>query len=170
MQPRGRPYEIWLLPLVGDRQPRLLLNGPFSLACARVSPDGKWMAYMSNESGAGGYESYVETFPPAGNKWRISGATGEYPQWRTDGRELIYIESRHYKIMAAPIGGKGANAGGFEAGVPLALFQGPLGDFTLASFYAVAPGAQRFLVVKSDDELSTRPFTVVLNWQAGLKR
>jgi hypothetical protein len=125
------------------------------------------MAYMSNESGAGGYETYVETFPPTGNKWRISAATGEYPQWRTDGRELIFIESRHYKIMAAPIGG---NAGRLEAGVPLPLFQGPLGDFTLASFYAVSPGAQKFLVVRSDDELSTRPFTVVLNWHGGLKR
>ena len=166
--PPGKPYEIWLLPLVGDRKLRLLLNGPFALACARVSPDGKWMAYMSNESGAGGYETYVETFPPTGSKWRISTATGEYPQWRTDGRELIYIESRHYKIMAASIGGDVGNAGRLQAGVP--LFQGPLGEFTLASFYAVSPGAQKFLVVKSDDELSTRPFTVVLNWHAGVKR
>ena len=167
LEPPGKPFEIWLLPLSGDQRPRLLLNGPFALACARVSRDGKWMAYMSNESGAGGYETYVETFPPTGNKWRISAATGEYPQWRNDGRELLLIESRHYKIMAASIGGE---PGKLLAGTPQNLFQGPLGDFTLASFFAVAPGAQKFQVVRADDELSTRPFTVVLNWQAGLKR
>jgi len=166
VQPPGKPYEIWQVLLEGRRQPELLLNGPLAMACARLSPDGKWMAYMSNESGAGGYETYVQTFPPTGNKWRISAATGEYPQWRADGKELLMIESRHYKILSAPIEG---SSGQLKTGRPVPLFQGPLGDFSLANYFAVAPGAQKFLLVRADDELSTRPFTVVLNWQAGLR-
>jgi eukaryotic-like serine/threonine-protein kinase len=164
VEPAGKKSQIWLLPLARERKASPLVSGPFAAAYARLSRDGKWIAYMSNESGAGGYETYVQKFPLTGDKWRMSVATGEYPEWRADGQELFFIESRTYKLMAVKIATRG---GRLEAGAPAALLQGPIGDLTLANTYAAGLDGRRFLVVNAEHEQSTRPFTVVLNWQEG---
>ena len=125
------------------------------------------MAYTSDETGAP--EVYVQPFPATGAKWQVSTGGGSDPQWRRDGRELFYV-AVDGKLMAAP--GKGA-ASTFEAGTGQPLFQtrrplarGPL----LFTSYAPAADGQRFLVNRLAADVPPLPITVVLNWQAGLKK
>ena len=80
--------DIWLLPLAGDRKPTPLLQTRFTEQHARISPDGRWMAYSSNESGR--QDVYVTRFPEPGGKWPVSTNGGGFPVWRRDGRELFY--------------------------------------------------------------------------------
>ncbi len=170
VRPAGQASEIWLLPLARDRKPVRLWGGPserLGVADGRLTSDGKFFAYMSEESGAGGYETYVQHFPPSGEKVRISKATGEFAQWRRDRRELFYIEERNYKVMAVSLA---SINGRLDLGDPKVLFQGPLSDFALSPPFAVTPDGQRFLLVTADDERSSRPFEVVLNWLAPIKQ
>ena len=145
--------DLWLLPLEGDRKPVPYLQTPFSEAEDRFSPDGRWMAYTSNESGQP--QVYVQAIPPSGAKWQVSTAGGNRPEWRRDGKELFYVATDQ-KLMAAPV-----KAGsGFEAGSPQPLFEPvPVG-------YQPSADGQRFLVsVRAAGEASTpAPITVVVNW------
>ncbi|MBI3472582.1 MAG: PD40 domain-containing protein [Candidatus Solibacter usitatus] len=84
---------------------------PFSESQGQLSPDGRWVAYRSNESGKP--EVYVQPFPPSGGKWQISTAGGHEPRWRRDGKELFYTLGQ--KIRAVPVKTEGAT---FEAGIP----------------------------------------------------
>ena len=170
VRPAGQASEIWLLPVGGDHKPARLWGGPserFGVADGRLTSDGKFFAYMSEESGAGGYETYVQHFPPSGDKLRISKATGEFAQWRRDRGELFFIEERNYKVLAVSLT---SVKGRLESGDPKVLFQGPLSDFSLSPPFAVTPDGQRFLLVSADDERSSRPFEVVLNWLGSIKQ
>jgi len=150
--------DVWVMPLFGDRKPFPFVQTPFAETHPRFSPDGRAIAYSSEESGR--REVYVQSFPSGGGKWQISTNGGSDPRWRGDGREIFYAFQG--KIMAVPLSG-GAS---FEAGVPVALF-----DATRRSHgYAPDASGQRFFILAPVGETAPSPLTVVLDWTAGLKK
>ncbi|MCA1642713.1 MAG: serine/threonine-protein kinase [Acidobacteria bacterium] len=155
--------EVWLLPLSGDRQPKpLLQSAAFDQYQGQFSPDGRFVAYASQESGRA--EVYVQPFPPSGDKWQISSGGGFAPLWSSDGRELFYA-TNDGKLMSAET----KAAGAFENVVPRQLFQ--TGMKLAATYpYAVTADAQRFLVNVPVEATNPAPMTIVLNWTADLKR
>jgi Tol biopolymer transport system component len=154
--------DFWVLPMEGERKPWPWLNTPFAEAWGQFAPNGKWIAYQSNESGR--YEIYVQAFAPgaaaSGDKKQISINGGVDPHWRRDGRELYY-RSLDSKLMAVDVT-LGAEV---KAGAPRELF-------SMAGFSDLEPtgAGQRFLVVASAADKGVSPFTVVLNWMAEVKK
>ncbi len=167
----GREAGLWLLPLTGDdRKPRPYLETE-SGSQARFSPDGRYVAYTSNQSGKN--EVYVRPFPTAsGGKWMVSKGGGNQPHWRRDGKELFYI-SADSKMMAVEMAGA---SGSFQSGIPKALFAAPVwggGTATNTTRYDVTADGKKFLINSVPAETTpgaSSPITVVLNWQAGLKK
>ena len=168
-----RKFKLWVLPLQGDRKPLPLLGTRFDEIDSRFSPDGHWVAYVSNASGR--YEVYVRLFPPdplpqgisnAGVKWLISDNGGTSPMWRPDGKELYYIDLDG-KLMSATISAGSA----FQAGVPKFLFRAPPKGAQKPGMtrWAPSPDGKRFLFLVPEKQ-EAAPLTVVLNWQAGLKK
>lgn len=159
--------DLWVLPTFGDRKPRPLLQTPFNETQGQFSPDGRWVAYLSNESGRG--EVYVVPFPEAGGKWQISTAGGVQPRWRRDGKELFYLAGN--TLMAAEVNGDGT---AFQVGAVRRLFEARLRTESYLAFgtgpvYDVAPDGQRFLVdVVGDEEAAPTLITVVTNWTRAL--
>jgi hypothetical protein len=148
----------------GGLEPFPFLQTEFNESQAQFSPDGKWIAYTSDESGAP--EVYVQTFPVPGGKRRISTSGGSQPRWRQDGKELFYIAGDR-KLMAVDVK-LGAM---LEAGVPKTLFAARI--LTLTAYrnhYAVTADGQRFLINSMIEEIGTGPISVVVNWTADLKR
>jgi dipeptidyl aminopeptidase/acylaminoacyl peptidase len=161
------PGDIWAKPIDGEA--RSLLQTPFAEFHARFSPDGRWVSYVSNESGRD--EVYVMPFtlpsqgvaPPeaAGNRVRISTGGGVLPRWRRDGRELFYL-SPDLQIMVASVS-TGGSRFAVERVVPLfSLNPKPVGWV-----YDVMPDGQRFIVNSLGDE-GRRPLALVTNWRASL--
>jgi eukaryotic-like serine/threonine-protein kinase len=164
-------YGLWVLPLQGEKKAFPFQRTEFNNYDGQFSPDGRWVAYFSDESGRD--EIYVRTFSPdataaasgAGGKWLISTGGGSGPRWRGDGKELYYI-APDGKLMEVDI----TTSPAFRAGVPRVLFQTPQTSIsTLAYAWDVTPDGKRFLLPETTQEGRT-PFTVVLNWQAGLKK
>jgi Tol biopolymer transport system component len=160
---RSGRNELWSLPLTGERKPVLLLAGmQSSVAHASASPDGRFFAYASDETGRS--EVYVQRFPPSGGKWQISKGGGDQPLWRADGRELFFV-SPDRKLMAVDL----SLQGDVRAGGPKPLFSlrvPPNGISDNRSQYLPAPDGNRFLVLVSTDERQDQPAVVVLNWPA----
>ncbi|MGI8783342.1 MAG: protein kinase domain-containing protein [Acidobacteriota bacterium] len=154
-----RNLDIWVLPLFGERKPQVFLQTEFNETHAQVSPDGRWIAYASDETGAS--EVYVRTFPSAtGGKWQISAAGGDQPQWRRDGKELFYIGADK-RLMAVEIGG----SGGLEVSAPKLLFQAQISTSLsdIRNSYAVTGDGKRFLVNVTVGDSMGVPMTLVLN-------
>jgi serine/threonine protein kinase len=149
--------DIWLLPVSGDRRPTSFIQTSFNEYHARISPDGKWMAYVSDESGRN--EVYVTRFPKASGKWPVSSSGGNSPVWRRDSRELFY-HAHDGKIMAVSV----AVGPDFAAGRPVALFTAKalVGRLGLGWFYDVAADG-RFLINVLVERTSP-PATVLVNW------
>jgi Tol biopolymer transport system component len=165
--------DLWALPMTGERKPFAVLQTRFDEIEGQFSPDGRWLAYVSNESGRD--EIYVQAFPDAGGKWQISTSGGLQPRWRRDGQELFFVAPDN-RLMAAPIRvAPGTKA--LEAGAPVALFPTRLATgvnivpagFQARAQYAVAADG-RFLMNVSADEGVTSPITIVQNWMVGLKK
>ncbi len=156
--------DIWVLPMTGEKKPRAWLQTQFAEFAARFSPDGKYIAYASDESGR--FEVYVRPFPDATQgKWQVSTEGGNHPQWSRDGKHLYYFGLGFQKpMMEVPVKIAG---GSFEAGAPKPLFDsGITGASTgVQPRYARSPDG-RFLVITSPDS-SDGPMTMVLNWAAG---
>jgi len=155
--------DLWLLPMTGERKPVPFLQTEFNEQQAQFSPDAKWIAYTSDESGAP--EVYVQAFPALGSKLRISTGGGCQPQWRRDGKELFYVAADR-KLMAVDV----KTGATFEAGVPKPLFETRI--FLMTNFrnhYVVGRDGQRFLINSRIEETSL-PVTVVLNWTSELKQ
>jgi eukaryotic-like serine/threonine-protein kinase len=150
--------DLKYLTLPGKKS-TLFLKAPATLKNAQFSPDGKWVAYASNESGR--WEVYVTSFPEAKGKWQVSSGGGEQPRWRADEKELFYF-STEAKIMALPV----RTTGGFDPGVPVELFQTSPKETVATSeqfIYDVEPSGQKFLVNTQEQNVS-QPMTVVLHW------
>ncbi len=167
--PKTAP-DVWALPYPlpsqGEAKPIALVKTPFIDHYERVSPDGRWLAYTSTESGPN--EVYVRPFAPeaaagAGAKWPVSKGGGTRPIWRPDGRELFYL-SATLQVMAVDID----TSKGFQAGTPRRMFTAPPAAATVG--WDLSPDGKRFLFIAPPGAGSVIPFTVVLNWAAGLKK
>jgi len=161
--------DLWLLPLEGEHKPIPYLQTAFNEINGQFSPDGRWMAYTSDESGR--QEVYVQAIPATAAKWQISSAGGSFPRWRRDGKELFYLGADQ-KLMAVLVKLGAAVSEGFEAGTPQPLFQVETLSISQSVFpYQPAADGQRFIVnVRALEGLGEIPITVVLNWQAGLQK
>jgi eukaryotic-like serine/threonine-protein kinase len=158
----GRGPDLWFLTFPELRATQFL-KASSTLKSARFSPDGKWIAYSSNESGR--WEIYITSFPEAKGKWQVSNAGGEQPRWRGDGKELFYL-SNDSKMMAVPVK-TGSN---FDAGTPASLFQAnPREMFATSELfsYDVSKDGQKFLL-NTQLKTAMAPMSVVLNWNAKL--
>ena len=159
------PLAIGVLSL-NDRKAQLFLRTPFTEGAPRFSPDGRWLAYVSNESSRD--EVYVQPYPGPGGKWQISTEGGNEPVWNPNGRELFYRSGE--RMMAVDI----ATQPGFTAGKPRMLFKGQyVPTATTPANYDVSPDGQRFLMLKSDEQTSSSAATqivVVQNWFEELKQ
>jgi Tol biopolymer transport system component len=156
--------DVWVLPLEGARQPIAIARTKFNERRPRWSPDGRFIAYESDESGVS--EVYVQPFPPTGGKWQVSVGGGGEEAWRGDGRELFYVNTAGM-ILAVPVT---LSKAGFSAGAPVPLFAvGRRGGTGGTSRYEVARDGQRFLVRTIIDP-KPQPITVVLNWLAKLRK
>ena len=145
-------WDVWVLPTFGDRKPIPVVASPFLELDPKFSPDGRLLAYQSNESGRS--EIYVQTFPGAGGKWQISTSGGVDPSWRADGKELYY-RAADQKLMAVDI-----QAGStFQAGIPRPLFPARIQTGTSRNNYVASADGQRFLLVAplGRESMSRRP-------------
>jgi eukaryotic-like serine/threonine-protein kinase len=143
-----------------DHTPRVVANTPAQEVLAQFSPDGRWVAYQTNESGR--FEVVVQPFPNASGKWQVSTAGGAAPRWRADGRELYFL-APDATMMAVPVTTAGTS---FEAGTPVALFPTRIVDggtvTTVGPQYAVARDG-RFLI-NQPVAVAAAPITLILNW------
>jgi serine/threonine protein kinase/WD40 repeat protein len=158
--------DLWLFPLFADRKPFLFLQTQFNELQGQISPNGRWIAYASDESGAP--EVYIRSFAERGQgKWRISAGGGAQPQWRRDGKELFYLAADR-KLMAVRINGESP----FVAGTPTVLFQTQVnvGAFGARNSYVASSDGQRFLVDTLTDSKAASPVTLVFNWPSVLAK
>ena len=158
-----RRNELWYLTMP-ERELKPLLQG-WVVKGAQFSPDGRWVAYASNESG--NMEIYVAPFPSANGKWQVSTGGGQEPRWRKDGKELFYL-ALDSRLMAAPV----TAGASFASGSPVALFQThrrqPISSQDTYS-YDVSADGQRFLIATQVDE-SAAPLSVFLNWTSAMEK
>ena len=162
----SRGSDVWILPLFGDRKPFAFMETPlpFIEAQAVFSPDGRWIAYMSNEGGQ--RDVYVQSFPGPGPRTQVSKDGGTHPVWRADGRELFYLAADG-TMMAVAVGAGRS----FDAGLPRALFSSNVWRLAVNQVYAVSKDGQRFLVNAVPQKPGdAAPLTVVLNWTAAITR
>jgi len=161
--------NLMALPMQGDRKPFVVLSAPFRHFPATFSPDGRWIAYTSNESGRN--EVYVTPFlaPGAavtGGKQQVSPGGGDFARWRPDGREIYYVSlPPDETLMAAEVS---AHDNTFTIGAVKALFRmtRPVGGAAQGWFYDVAPDGKRFLIIAPQPVKTetASPPTIVLNW------
>jgi serine/threonine-protein kinase len=162
-------WDIFVLPLGGENPLRPFLKTRAKEELARFSPDGRWVAYRSDESGQ--LEIFVQSFPGPGPKWQISTEGGSEPRWSRSGRELFYrqddkINRQNDKLMVVDV----ETAPTFRAGRPRALFEGQFYDFGINCYDVTADGS-RFIMIKEDPaELGPAHVNVVLNWFEEVKR
>ncbi len=156
--------DLWLLPLDGDRKPKLFKQTRFIETAGQISPDGRWMVYSSDASGQ--FEIYIEPMPAGGGQRQISVGGGQSPVWRNDGRELYFASGN--KLMAVDVK-PGAD---LTFGMPHELFSGfnLITNSRQRAVYPSADGSQFLALLPAGDAPAAPPITVVTNWQAGLKK
>ncbi|HET9386209.1 MAG TPA: protein kinase [Gemmatimonadales bacterium] len=157
-------YDLWALPMTGDRKQFSVVQTEFEERDGQFSPDGKWVAYQSNESGR--FEIYVRPFPGPGGTWQVSTNGGAQVRWRPDGKEIFYVATMDEKLMAVPIAFTGNQP---EIGKPTALFTTRLGGAVQGLFkqqYMVSADGRSFLVNAVADEAAS-PISLILNWKSG---
>jgi Tol biopolymer transport system component len=160
-----RGTDLWFVT-VPELKTSIFLKAVSVLRNGQFSPDGKWVAYASNESGK--WQIYVTSFPEPRGKWQVSAGGGEQPRWRADGRELFYLSSDN-KMMGVPV----TTGAKFDSGTPVALFQTtPRQPVSLNELfvYDVSRDGQRFLINTQVKQAEMAPMTIVLNWNAKLNK
>ncbi|MFQ5744114.1 MAG: protein kinase [Acidobacteriota bacterium] len=150
--------DIWILPVKDGGDPQVFLRTPFAEGSAMISPDGKWVAYQSNQTGQ--WEVYVRPFPEGKPKVKVSTEGGYSPRWSPDGRRLFYRRAGQFiavEVKSEPT---------FSAGLPRPLFEGPY-----RGAYDVGKGSRPFVgVIEAAGEGSTARINLVLNWFEELER
>jgi Tol biopolymer transport system component len=163
---------IWVVPMQGERKPHLFIESRFQLWHPDLSPDGRWLAYVSNESGT--YEVYVQSYPGPGEKIRISPAGGLDPIWNTNGRELLYrsfTSDGQQLFLSVAV----SSLVPFRTDPPKLMFQAKALEYDTSAperSWDVSADAKRFLLVRVGP-ITDKPVTtmqVVLNWTEDLKR
>ncbi len=164
--------DIWALPLTGDQKPFPVVQANFAEDAAQFSPDAKWIAYESNETGR--FEIYVQAFPAAHGKWQISTGGGTLPRWH-DRNELVYVSTDgHLTAVTVSVAPSGES---IDPATPVSLFAARfasggnvLTPGALARpLYALAADG-RFLLNEAVEDAVTTPLTIVLNWDAELPK
>jgi Tol biopolymer transport system component len=161
---RATTSDLYVLDATAGGAPAAYLTAPFGESLERFSPDGRWIAYVSNETGEG--QVYVRRFhpgkPATGARWQVSTRGGVGPIWRRNGKEIFY-RAPESAVMSAPVQTRDDS---IEVGVPAVLFTTP----GSASAFDVSRDGQRFLVLELAGQGSAQTMTVVTNWLAGVKR
>jgi Tol biopolymer transport system component len=157
----GSKQDIVIMPLSGDHKLTPFMQTQFNERAARFSPDGKSMAFSSDESGR--YEISLAPFPNGGRKWQVSNAGGGTPLWSRDGKEIYFI-ARDNTIMAANIAMVNGEP---KIGIPAPLFKAHPRNFDFGVYDVTRDG--RFLISSAPDE-STAPLTLISNWPALVKK
>ena len=160
-------YDIWAAPTDGAREPFPVVHTPFNERDGQFSPDGRWIAYQSDESGQ--FDIYLRSFPDPKNQIRVSATGGAQVRWRRDGKELFYITLDN-RLMSVSI--RQSKTGAPEVGVPTPLFTTRVGGAMLGprkQQYVVSLDGQQFLMNTVTAE-SSSPLKVVLNWNAAVSR
>ena len=159
----GNQVDLWVLPLASERKPFPVLNSAFNEIRGGFSPDGRWIAYTSDESGQ--TEIYVTPFPSLEGKWRISTAGGNWPRWSRDGKEIFFLSADSTQLMAAQVDGQRTQ---FVVGKIETLFEA---SWRLGARYPydVAPDGRIFAATQVEQP-TPAPITVVVNWLADLKK
>lgn len=153
----GSQFDVLAIPADGKGAPVAVAADKANEGSAQFSPDGRFIAYSSNESGRS--EIYVQTFPPSGQKWTVSNSGGFQPRWRADGKELFYL-GPDGEMMAVPV----TVGSSFEAGLPEKLFATRVRTAgTITGLYDVSADGQRFLLNVPTVDVAAKPFSVVLN-------
>jgi len=155
--------DLWVLPIRDKQSPFPVVNTAFNEFRGKFSPDGKWIAYDSNESGRS--EVYVQPFPGPGNKWQVSSGGGAQPQWKRNGRELFFV-GLDDRLMAAQIAfprDGSVTIDGITALFATRIAGGPLPG-PQGHQYEVSSDGDRFLINTSTEEVVS-PITVILNWK-----
>ena len=152
-----RGSNVWILPLFGDRKPFAFADSPFIETSAVFSPDGRWIAYTSNEGGQA--DVYLRSFPRPGAKFQVSRDGGSHPVWRADGRELFYL-GPDGTMMSVPIGAGPS----LDAGLPRALFHANVWALVRNQVYAVTKDGRFLVTVTPQKSSGAAPLTVILNW------
>lgn len=146
--------DLWVLPLFGDRKPFPFLATEFDEGDASLSPDGKWLCYLSDESGK--QELYVSPFPAGGGKWQVSIGGAGGGSFRRQGQEIIFGTGT--EIHAVDVGSSPSN---FHVGRPVLLFNPPP-----ITTIAISEDGQRFLMAPTEPSVEEGPFALVLDWPA----
>jgi Tol biopolymer transport system component len=156
-----RKNDLWMLPLDGDRKPVPLVATEFDENDGRFSPDGHFVAYVSDESGRP--EIYVREFSgtSTGRKWQVSNTGGSSPRWRRDGKALFYLAADG-TVMQVDVNTSAV----FQTAAPQTLFKLPPG---VTAFDITGDGKRFFVGVPVEQDAQT-PFTVALNWEPGTKK
>jgi len=162
VNPNSGSADVLALPTEGDRRPLAIAATPANEDQGQFSPDGHWIAYISNESGQS--EVYVIPFPPGptGGRWMVSGDGGVQPRWSRDGKELFYI-SPDWTMMAVPV----STSPVFHAGTPQPLFNTEMVDTGIRTgpiSWDISPDGKRFLII-TDESPDTSSLNVILNWR-----
>ncbi|HTW58351.1 MAG TPA: protein kinase [Terriglobales bacterium] len=155
-------WDIWALPMFGDRKPFPVVATNFVDVTPSFSPDGKWLAYANDETGR--MEVYIQPFPSGSGRWQVSTAGGVRPNWRKDGKELFFFSTD--QIMAVDVHQNGAS---LQLGAPHALFKattvsGPSGPYT------VSADGKKFVMNTVLPQAISEPLTLITNWPADLKQ
>ncbi|HBY60716.1 MAG TPA: hypothetical protein DEH78_12895 [Solibacterales bacterium] len=165
----GSSNEIGLISLSQPDKAETLLGGSYWKAWPQFSPNGKWLAFASSETGQS--EIYVQSFPPGNGKWRVSKNGGSLARWRRDGKELVIHEGGG-RFVSVDVRERG---GGLEFGAPQPLFTTALQPFSTAQYWAMTSDGQRFAVHALPEGAKAVPprprsLTVLLDWMAALRR
>ena len=163
--------DIWVLPLSGDKKAFPYLNNDYTEAAPRLSPNGKWLAYMSDKLGH--FEVYVDTFAvdPSGapstdrGSWQVSTGGGTRPVWSRDGKELFFVSADRKMMVAAVSDSSGTR---FDFAAPKALFDARISGNPWEQFDVSGDG--HFLMPVAVQQGATDPITVIVNWTEGLKK
>jgi eukaryotic-like serine/threonine-protein kinase len=162
----GRGWDVWALPMTGNRKPFPVVQSDFNETSAVLSPNGKWLAYASDE--AGSWQVYVQAFSadaglatPA--RWRISADGGIQPRWRADGNELVYVTQDGRIVGVAVSTGKA-----FEAGATTPLFDSDARFEFDGNDYDVTPDGKRLVMARAAEGGNPTPLTLILNWPAAV--
>jgi Tol biopolymer transport system component len=157
-------WDVWILPLSGEAEASPFIETEFGEAFAMFSPDGRWLAYMSNESGSA--EIYVTAFPEPGRKWQVSTSGGQAPRWNSSGSEIIYHASDG-TLTAVQVEPR---AGGLLVGETTPLFNTRLQPSGV-HFWALSPDGERVLAMETISDYDAPNLSVVVNWlEAGSGR
>lgn len=162
---RQTKSDIWLWQLGDHTHATPLVNSPANEGQSRISPDGRYLAYASDESDR--FEVYVQAFPVANGRWQISSGGGADPLWSRDGHELFYVAADR-QMMAVPVDTRST----FQAGREKALFKTQLESLWMdtRNHYDVSPDGRRFVVITPAADRREAPFTLLSNWSRSLQR